>query len=121
MERFLKSGSGWRVGWRLAPAPYQGLVGTDEWAIELTAAEFEDFCRLSEQLAQTMGAMSQQLMVEEAIAVEAHSDRLWLEAEGYPHAYSLRFILQSGRNVEGSWSAAVVPELLQALRSIQVW
>ena len=109
------------MGWQPNPVPYQGLVGTDEWAIELTAAEFEDFCRLSQQLAETMGAMSQQLMAAEAISVEAHSERLWLEAEGYPHAYSLRFIVESGRNAEGSWSAAAVPELLQALRSIQIW
>ena len=56
MQKVLKSGAGWRVGWNLASA-YQGLVGGDDWAFELTAAELADFCRLLGQLVANMRSM----------------------------------------------------------------
>ncbi|MBW4487572.1 MAG: DUF1818 family protein [Trichocoleus desertorum ATA4-8-CV12] len=121
MERLVKSGSGWRLGWDPNALEFQGLVGGEDWAIELTEAELNDLCRLSEQLAGTMQHMATELMDEEKISCEAESDLLWLETEGYPHAYSLRFILQSGRRGEGSWPASAVPDLLQALQVLKVF
>lgn len=121
MQRIVKSGAGWRIGWNPEAAEYVGLVGGEDWAIELTSAEFDDFCRLTEQLATTMAQMREMLMDQETIACEAESDRLWMEAEGFPDVYTLRFILQTGRRGEGHWSAGAVPELLQAVRSLQVF
>lgn len=121
MERLLKSGPGWRLGWDESAPVYQGLVGTDEWAIELTASEFEDFSRLVLQLQNTMMQMATELMDEEKISCEVESDLLWLEAEGYPQSYSLRLIVQHGRRAEGSWSPAVVPQLLQALETLTIF
>jgi hypothetical protein len=121
MERLIKSGPGWRLGWNSEAAEYQGLVGGDDWAIELTEAELDDFCRLLGQLAQTMSQMASELMDEEKIACEAESDLLWLEVEGYPHAFTLRFILNTGRRGEGSWIAQSVPGLLQAAQSLKVF
>jgi hypothetical protein len=121
MARIFKSGEGWRIGWDPQAPEFQGLLGTDAWAIELTQAELDDFCRLALQLADTMRDMQAELMDEEAINLEAESDRLWLEVEGFPEAYSLRFILQSGRRAEGMWPADLVPALLGAMRSLQVW
>jgi Domain of unknown function (DUF1818) len=121
MARFVKSGKGWRVGWDDSPTQFQGLIGTEDWAVELTPAEFDDFCRLAQQLSETMGQMQTELMDEEAIACEAESDWVWLEAEGYPQAYSLRFILLSDRRVEGKWEAAAVAELLPAVQSLKVF
>ena len=46
MQRVLKSGKGWRIGWNPTAIEFKGLVGTDNWAIELTEAELNDFCRL---------------------------------------------------------------------------
>jgi hypothetical protein len=121
MAPLLKTGAGWRIGWDAQAPVYQGLIGGDDWAMELTAAEIDDFCRLFEQLAQTMQQMAAELMDDERIACEAESDLLWLEVEGYPHAYELRLILHSGRRCEGNWPPGVVPELLQAARSLKVF
>jgi hypothetical protein len=119
MAGILKSGAGWRIGWNPELSEFQGLVGTDDWAIELTLAEFDDFCRLMLQLAATMATMQAELMDEEAIALEAESAALWLEAEGFPSAYGLRLMLSSGRRAEAAWAAAAVPGLLGAIRSMR--
>jgi hypothetical protein len=122
MEKVLKSGAGWRLGWRASdPADsisivtdYPGLVGADDWALELTAVEMADFCRLVQQLSQTMAQMTDELMAEEKIDCEAESDLLWLQVSGDPHSYSLRLLLNSGRRAEGNWAMAAVPELIAA-------
>ncbi len=119
--RQVKSGEGWRLGWDATAPEFKGLVGGTDWAIELTEAELEDFCRLVLQLAQTMAQMSQELMEEERICCEAESDRLWLEVEGFPHAYEIHFILLSGRRAEGSWAESAVPALLQAVQTLKVF
>ena len=121
MQRLVKSGSGWRIGWNPIAPEFKGLVGTDDWAIELTEAELNDFCRLLSQLAETMKQLADELMDEEKIACEAESDLLWMEVEGYPDAYSLRFILNTKRGVEGKWDASAVTQLLQAAGSIKVF
>lgn len=118
MERLVKSGEGWRIGWNPNAVKYKGLVGGDDWAIELTEAELNDFCRLLVQLAETMRKMAEELMDEEKIACEAESDLLWLEVEGYPHAYNLHLLVNSDRRCEGNWPTTAVPGLLQA---IQIW
>ncbi len=119
--RVLKKGNGWRIGFNPAARDFKGLLGTDDWAVELTEAEFNDFCRLLMQLADTMQQMANELMDEEKIACEAESNLLWMEVEGYPHAYSLRFILNNGRCVEGKWDCAAVSELIQAAAMLKVF
>ncbi|MDJ0735159.1 MAG: DUF1818 family protein [Nostocaceae cyanobacterium] len=121
MDRVLKTGIGWRIGWNPSAPKYKGLVGTDDWAIELTAAELDDFCRLLAQLADTMKQMTTELMDEEKITLEAESDLLWMEVEGYPHGYCLRFILNSGRCAEGKWNAEAVVGLLEAAGMLKVF
>ncbi|NMF66987.1 DUF1818 family protein [Brasilonema octagenarum] len=121
MERVLKSGLGWRIGWNPAAPEFKGLVGTDDWAIELTEPELNDFCRLLAQLADTMRQMATELMDEEKITCEAESDLLWMEVEGYPHAYSLRFILKTGRCAEGKWDDSAVAGLLKASQMLKVF
>ena len=121
MERVIKSGLGWRVGWNPNSAEFKGLVGGDDWAIELTEAELHDFCRLSAQLVETMNQLASELMDEERIACEAESDLIWIEVEGYPHAYNLRLILNTGRCVEVSWNEAAVPGLVQAAQMLAVF
>lgn len=120
-DKLMKSGEGWRIGWNPNAEEFQGLLGGDDWAIELTEAELNDFCRLFAQLAATMKQMAIELMDEERIATEAETDLIWLEVEGYPHSYSLHLMLNSGRRCEGSWSAAAVPHLLQAIQTFQVF
>ncbi len=121
MQRLVKSGKGWRIAWNPEAAEYKGLVGGDDWAIELSEAELNDFCRLLAQLTQTMSQLTAELMDEEKIACEVESDLLWMEVEGYPHAYSLRVILNQGRRCEGSWSEAALPSLIQAAQVLKVF
>lgn len=121
MTCLLKEGKGWRLGWNPDATVFQGLVGGDYWALELTQAEFEDFCRLALQLTQTLQAMATHLMDEERITCEQETDRIWVEVEGYPHAFSLRFILLTGRKGEGGWSAAVTSELVRAIPSVTLF
>jgi hypothetical protein len=121
MERLIKTGKGWRIGWNPSAVEFKGLVGTDDWAVELTEAEMDDFCRLLKQLDETMGQMASELMDEEKIAVEAESDLVWMQVEGYPQSYELRFILNSGRCVEGQWHESAIPGLLQNIEILKVF
>jgi len=121
MERILKSGVGWRLGWDPTATPYRALVGAEDWSLELTEPEWQDFCRLATQLAETMQQMQAELMDEEAIACEVETQHIWLEVVGYPHAYDLHLIVLRGRRGEGRWGAIAVPELLQAIRTLQVF
>lgn len=117
-KKLLKTGPGWRIGWNPEAEKYKGLLGADDWAIELTEAEMNDFRRLLDQLAQTVMEMSEQLMDEEKITCEAESDLVWLEVEGYPHNYSLRLILNQNRSCEGNWQPKAVPELVKICRNL---
>ena len=118
MERLIKSGDGWRIGWHPQAAEYQGLVGSDDWAIELTEAELIDFCRLLNQLVETITQMKAELMEQEKISCEAETALLWMEVEGYPDCYSLRLILNSDRRCEGNWTEGIAPKLVDAFNSL---
>lgn len=118
MERLIRSGDGWRVGWHPHAAKYQGLVGAEDWAIELTEVELQDFCRLLHQLVSTMREMEAELMDEEKISCEAETDLLWMEVAGYPHSYSLRLILNCDRRCEGNWTEGIAPQLVNAFNSL---
>ena len=120
-ERRLKSGPGWRLGWDPEAERYCGLVGSDDWAIELTAAELDEFCRLLQQLAATMTQMAAELMDAERLCCEAEGEFLWLEVEGFPHAYGLRLIANAERRAEGAWAADAVPGLLAAAQTLNVF
>ncbi|MEG3868405.1 DUF1818 family protein [Microcoleus sp. MON2_D6] len=121
VERVIKTDVGWRLGWNPEAQEFKGLVAGDGWAIELTEAELNDFCRLLGQLAGTMSQMASELMDEEKIAIEAESDLLWVQVEGYPEAYSVQLILNAGRRCEGFWPAAAVPTLVQAAKVLKVF
>ncbi len=120
MGRYLKEGKGWRLGWNPDAPLFKGLIGGEHWAIEMTAAEFQDFCRLAPQLADAMAAMAADLMDAERLTCEAESETLWLGAEGYPHQFDLRVLLLTGRQAEAEWPAAIVPDLLQTLPGLMV-
>jgi hypothetical protein len=115
MAKVIQSGPGWRWGRHPEAGKFTGLIGTDDWAIELTTAEHADFLRLLAQLVTTMATMQAELMAEEAISLEAESPLLWLELEGLPLAYSLRLILHSERRVEAHWPVNAVAGLVAAI------
>lgn len=115
MNRHIKSGDGWRLGWNPTAEDYCGLVAGKHWAIELTAAEFSDFCRCTRSLNETMQSMALELMDEETLTCEQETSTIWLEVEGFPTAFNLRFILLSGRKGEGEWPPEAASELISAL------
>ncbi len=117
----MKQGDGWRLGWDPTAPIFKALLAGADWSIELTEAEFNQFCRFSQRLSDTMAQMSDELMESEKIACEAEDDLIWLEAEGYADAFTLRFILLEGRRAEGGWPAEAVPQILQALPSLKVF
>jgi Domain of unknown function (DUF1818) len=121
MARQLRSGIGWRVGWDAEALAFQALVGAEDWAVELTQAEFDEFCRFALQLSEAIEQMRSELMDEEAIACEASSDQLWMEVRGYPDAYRLSFIALTGRRAEGSWSIEATKEVLRVVQMVQVF
>ncbi|MFQ3616802.1 MAG: DUF1818 family protein [Cyanobacteriota bacterium] len=121
MPRILKRGPGWQIGWDEDAPEFAGLVGGDDWALELTAAELADFCRLAGQLAETMSQMATELMEEERITCELESDRLWLEVDGFPKSYSLRMIVLTGRRAEVTWDTAAVSGLIQAAQTLTIF
>jgi Domain of unknown function (DUF1818) len=118
MQKVLKSGVGWRVGWN-PDRHYPGLIGSDEWAVELTAAELTDFCRLLGQLVVNIRSIQSELMDEESIACEVESELMWMQMAGVGGKYSLRLILNTGRSCEGNWIAEVVPALIAAVDSLE--
>lgn len=114
----LKTGKGWRVGWNPSASIYKGLIGADDWAMELTQSEMHDFIRLLLQINQTIIDIQQHLMEEETIFCEVESELMWLSAEGYPDNYSLRIILSQQRGCEGTWSEDVIHSLITATQSL---
>jgi len=117
-ERLIKEGDGWRLGSNPAATHYCRLLAGRGWAVELTESEFQTFCRLVLDLRKTMGAIAAELMDEERLTCEAEANDLWLEAEGLPDAYSLRFILSSGRRCEGAWDATSAQQITQAIHHL---
>jgi len=115
-QRFIKQGPGWRIGWNEESVIYKGLVGSDDWAIELTETEFRDFCRMVLQLGETMEVMQAELMAEETITCELQSDLIWLEVVGFPSAYSLRLLVEQGRRCEGNWQESAVKAMTAAIQ-----
>lgn len=120
-SRQFRSGPGWRAGWDPKANSFQALVGADDWSVELTRAEFDDFCRFAQQLSHSLEAMRSELMDEEAITCEASSDLLWMEVRGNPDAYQLSFIVLTGRRAEGSWPVESTPELLRVIQMLQIF
>jgi hypothetical protein len=134
-EKHLLTGQGWRLGYALSfhaqQAPqdsfqnlgYLGLVGGDNWALELSDLEFQEFCRLTLQLQSAMSSMVAELSDQESLSCKAQSDRLTIQVSGFPNAFNLYFCLTchlTGRKAEGSWTDEVVTELLQAIQEISL-
>lgn len=115
MEKVWREGEGFRFGLDGGKGEFLALVGTEAWAVELTRSEFFEFRRLALALAQTMASMA--LMDEESLSCELECEELWMEVEGVPQDYGLRFILHRGRCCEGEWRSAI--GLVRALEALE--
>ncbi|WP_425217359.1 DUF1818 family protein [Tumidithrix helvetica] len=118
MPKRMASGAGWRLGWQSEAEVFEGLVGGDRWAIELTGQELRDFCRLSLQLADTMTHMETELSDREKLTCTAATEMIRVEVTGYPQEFSLHAQLQVGRRAELDWAASSVPELIAAIKNL---
>ncbi len=110
-------GEGWRIGYRPQQQPYPALVGSDQWALELTETEWQDFCLGLQELEHSSQAAQDHLVEEEALTLEYHSDHLTLIATGVPPQFSLFLQLHTGRGGEGFWAAGVFFQLKRAVQA----
>jgi hypothetical protein len=113
--KYWQTGKGWRLGWD----GNKGLIGSDTWAVEVSALEFKDFCRLATQLSQVMLEMESELADQESVECDLSSPLLYLRAAGFPASYELYLEILRDRPMEGIWSAEAVPELILAIAEVQ--
>jgi hypothetical protein len=119
----VQEGEGWRLLVDPARHPFSVLIGGEGWAAELTQAEAGLLAEGVGCLCAQHRTLIDQLLAEEAIALEWESGDLWLELEGDRQGWWLRFVLRSSvglRSIEGSWppaAASAVAAGLTALRA----
>jgi hypothetical protein len=118
-RRELHKGNGWRIGWQPESRPHCALVGSDDWALELTDAEWQAFCQGMHQLQGAIASATGMLVAEEAITLEYANPLLTLIATGLPPAFSIYLQLHSGRRGEGYWSSEAVTDLMAAAKSLE--
>lgn len=123
-------------GWRLQTDPsrphFPALIGTEHWAVELSAAELGAIRRAILSLRQQWLALRSSLMPEEQLDLEVdlllepgpgadHPGNLHVALQGDAAAWSLRFVLTPApgcRGVEGGWSAPAASLLAAALEGL---
>jgi hypothetical protein len=119
----VQEGEGWRLLVDPARHPFSVLIGGEGWAAELTQPEALLLAEGVGCLCAQHSTLIDQLLAEEAIALEWESADLWLELEGDRQSWQLRFVLSSSvglRSIEGSWpplAASAVAAALTALRA----
>lgn len=118
MSKQLYSGRGWRIGWLPDAYPFQGLVGGDNWAFELTRQELKEFCQIGIQLIESMQAMAFELSEAEKLTCTAETENIWLEASGYPDNFNLRLQILTGRRGEGMWTHKSLMDMMAAITAI---
>jgi Domain of unknown function (DUF1818) len=118
VSKQLFSGKGWRVGWFPHVQPFPGLVGGDNWAIELTQSELEEFCNLCLQLIESLQQAKFELSDQESLTCTAETENICLEISGYPGCFRLSLQLLTGRRGEGIWDNGALNELVDAITKI---
>jgi hypothetical protein len=118
VTKYLLSGEGWRLGHSPDAEIFVGLVGAENWAIELNRQEFQDFCGLSLQLTETMAAMQAELSEEETLTCSAQTDDIYMEASGLGDRFTIHLQLLNGRRGEGFWTSTAIVELLKAVEPL---
>ncbi len=98
---------------------YQGLLGGDSWAIEVTGAELRDFLALSDRILGVVAALTEELVDEESFSCELHTERLTLGVSGLPASYRWHLQVHQGRRGEGFWDYGAVQEMGAALPEVR--
>lgn len=118
MHKYLLNGEGWRLGHSPDAEIFVGLVGAENWAIELNYQEFQDFCRISRQLVETMATMQAELSEGETLTCSAQTADISLEACGFSDNFTIHLQVLNDRRAEGIWTSRAIAELLQAVEQI---
>ncbi len=118
MSKQLLRGTGWRIGCFPQVHPFSGLVGGDNWAIELTQTELEEFCNLCVQLLQSVQQTEAELSDRESLTCTAETENICLEVSGYPGNFRLSLQLHTGRRAEGMWDNDALNQLVEAITKI---
>ncbi len=120
-------GEGWRLVVDLTRDRFPLLVAGDSWAFELTASEAQALQQLAFGLQRQLASLVDQLMPEEQIGLDLERDlepgSLWMELEGQPSSWCLRFVLTPApgvRSVEGGWSEQASPAIAAALANLML-
>ncbi|NJK35911.1 MAG: DUF1818 family protein [Oscillatoriales cyanobacterium SM2_2_1] len=94
---------------------YQGLLGGDTWAIEVTAAELVDFFDLADKMKVLMGDLAEELVDQEEFSCDLQTEQLKLSASGLPKCHHWQVQTVLGRRAEGIWDYGAVLDLCAAL------
>ena len=123
----VQEGQGWRLAHEASRQPFCVLIAGAGWAGELRSAEalaLRDGVRRLEEQRQ---ALANVLMPEEELCLEIELDlapgSLWLELDGGPQGWGLRFVLtpaDGSRAFEGSWPAPTATPLMAALEQLDL-
>lgn len=123
----VQEGKGWRLAHQATRRPFSVLIGGEGWAAELRPEEALGLIAGVQRLCQHREALSSTLMPEEALGLEIELDlapgSLWMELDGDPQGWSLRFVLtpaDGSRAFEGCWPAAAAMPLMAALEQLQL-
>jgi hypothetical protein len=126
-----REGEGWRLAWDAQREPFPVLIGGQDWASELTAAEGLALQSALQTLRGQHRDLAETLMAEETISLDFHGSaaapsnvskggaegHLWVSLEGDRQTWTLRFVLQPApgqRGLEGFWGTGAAAAFLEA-------
>lgn len=120
-------GEGWRLQVDPVRAPFPVLIGGEAWAAEFTWEETLQLRLLIGELERQLLAIADQLMPEEAIALELERElspgSLWMELQGDGRSWSLRFVLSPApgcRALEAGWGPQASAAISAALQGLEL-
>jgi hypothetical protein len=93
----------------------QFWLGCSTWTLAFSPVEWEQFVQQFKALVQTWHSMQEELMPEEALALDSESETIRLQAEGQQEAWGMWLQIRSGRRVEVYLDSPLVIELLERI------
>lgn len=104
-----REGPGWRLAIDKQRQGYQALIASDDWALELTSAEFEQFRNMCAKIVGQYKDCLDHLMAEENLELCLEEGAFWLELRGDCNGWALRFVLSSALGERGQREAGSIP------------
>tara|TARA_Y100001970_G_scaffold294309_1_gene450273 strand:- start:1564 stop:1947 length:384 start_codon:yes stop_codon:yes gene_type:complete len=119
---YRRQGEGWRVLYDQSKVKFPILIGGDNWSIELTYNEYQDFYCVLKTLDDQIINISKNLMDEEVINLEFEKNHWYGELDGKKSAWSLRFIHndneQINRSFEFSWPQQAASKVTEHIKEL---